>query len=130
MNRVIQPKANVRAKILMLLLEGLHGKEFVYQLSIFLGPSKATEDLDRDLTSSQQCGIKSVNYCGFLFCVFFLSIPFFFQIVFYKYLYVHMIWVSTNPYITHKEGINAFVNKDAFKYTYIRICDSLIESLL
>jgi hypothetical protein len=41
-------------------------------------------------------------------------------------LYVHVIWISTKPYITHMEGINAYVNKYAYKYTYIFICDSLI----
>jgi hypothetical protein len=41
-------------------------------------------------------------------------------------LHVHMIWISTKPYITHKERINACANKYAYKYTYICICDSLI----
>jgi hypothetical protein len=35
-----------------------------------------------------------------------------------------MIWISTKPYITHKEEINAYVNK----YAYICICDSSIIS--
>jgi hypothetical protein len=37
-----------------------------------------------------------------------------------------MIWISTKPCITHVEGINAYMNKCAYKYTYICICDSLI----
>jgi hypothetical protein len=37
-------------------------------------------------------------------------------------LYVHMIWISTKPYKTHMEGINTYVNKYAYKYTYICIC--------
>jgi hypothetical protein len=43
-------------------------------------------------------------------------------------LYVHMIWISTKPYVIHMEGINAYVNKNAYKYIYIYIYlfDSLI----
>jgi hypothetical protein len=39
-----------------------------------------------------------------------------------------MIWISTKLYITHMEGINAYVNKYAYRYTYsyICICDSPI----
>jgi hypothetical protein len=58
----------------------------------------------------------------FPFFLFFSNKLFFF----YNYVYVHMIWISTKPYITHMEKINAYVNKYAYKYTYICICDSLI----
>jgi hypothetical protein len=37
-----------------------------------------------------------------------------------------MIWISTKPYITPAEGMNAYVNKYTYKYTYICICNSLI----
>jgi hypothetical protein len=37
-----------------------------------------------------------------------------------------MIWISTKPCITHVEGINAYVNKYAYKYTYIRMCSFII----
>jgi hypothetical protein len=37
-----------------------------------------------------------------------------------------MIWKITKPCITHVEGIDAYMNKYAYKYTYICICDSLI----
>jgi hypothetical protein len=39
---------------------------------------------------------------------------------------VHMIWVSTKPCVIPAEGMNAYMNKFAYKYTYICICDSLI----
>jgi hypothetical protein len=58
------------------------------------------------------------------------AVAFFFlfssQVVFYNYFYVRMIWVSTKPCITPAEGMNAYKNKYAYKYTYIRICNSLI----
>jgi hypothetical protein len=34
-------------------------------------------------------------------------------------MYVHMIWISTKSYKTLMEGIKAYVNKHANKYTYI-----------
>jgi hypothetical protein len=34
-----------------------------------------------------------------------------------------MIWISTEPYITPVEGMNAYLNKYTCKYTYICICD-------
>jgi hypothetical protein len=72
------------------------------------------------LTSSQQSGIKSANPSPYslLLCFSFLSSS---QQVtfFYNYLYVHTICISTKPYKTHVEGINAYVNKHAYKYTYI-----------
>jgi hypothetical protein len=37
-----------------------------------------------------------------------------------------MVWVSTKPYVTQMEGINAYMNNYAYKYTYIYIFDSLI----
>jgi hypothetical protein len=49
---------------------------------------------------------------------------------------MHINWISTKPCITPAEGMNAYayVNKYAYKYTYICICESLIigkfESLL
>jgi hypothetical protein len=48
------------------------------------------------------------------------------KFLFYNYLYVHIIWISTIPYIKHMEGINSYVNKYAYKYTSICRCDSLI----
>jgi hypothetical protein len=44
---------------------------------------------------------------------------------FYNYLCVLMILISTKQYITHMEGINAYVNKYAYKYIYI--CIECIE---
>jgi hypothetical protein len=37
-----------------------------------------------------------------------------------------MIWISTKQSITPAEGLNAYMNKYAYKYTYICICDSFI----
>jgi hypothetical protein len=38
-----------------------------------------------------------------------------------------MIWIGTKPCITYEyvEGLNAYMKKYAYKYTYICICDSL-----
>jgi hypothetical protein len=47
-------------------------------------------------------------------------------LLFYNYFYVHMIWISTKPCMTPAEGMNAYINIYAYKYTYICICDSLI----
>jgi hypothetical protein len=49
--------------------------------------------------------------------------------LFYSYLYVHMIYISTKLYKTHMEGINAYVNNYAYKYTHICICVFLRLSL-
>jgi hypothetical protein len=57
-----------------------------------------------------------------------LLLRFFNRLFFYNYCYVHMIWISTKPCITQVEGINAHMNKYAYKYTYICIYDSLINS--
>jgi hypothetical protein len=41
-----------------------------------------------------------------------------------------MIWISTKPYVTHTEGINAYVNKYAYKYTYIDcLCGLVVRDL-
>jgi hypothetical protein len=39
---------------------------------------------------------------------------------------VHMIWINTKSCKTYVKGINAYMNKYAYKYAYICICDSLI----
>jgi hypothetical protein len=39
---------------------------------------------------------------------------------------MHIIWINTKPCITPVEGMNAYRDKYAYKYTYICICDSLI----
>jgi hypothetical protein len=116
--------------------------EFGYQLSICSG---AKENHGKPcsswpvaglsgckLTSSQQSGIKSAspNISPYLCCCGFFSFVFFSFLTsclfFYNYCYVHMIWISTKPCITHVEGINAYMNKYAYKYTYICICDFFI----
>jgi hypothetical protein len=45
-----------------------------------------------------------------------------------------MIWISTKPYITHVEGINAYVNNYAYKYTCMwffddRLCGLVVRVL-
>jgi hypothetical protein len=105
--------------------------EFGYQLSICFGTKENHGKLSSiwpvaglsryKLTSSQQSGIKSAspNISPFLHCFCFLS--FFKQVVFYNYCYVNVIWISTKTCITHVEGIKAYMNKYAYKYTYICI---------
>jgi hypothetical protein len=44
----------------------------------------------------------------------------------YKHLYLNIIWISTKSSITLAEGINTYMHKYAYRYTYICICDSLI----
>jgi hypothetical protein len=62
--------------------------------------------------------------------VFFSFFSFFPQhVIFYNHLYVHIIWISTKPYKTHMEGINAYGKKYAYKYTYICISVFLLLSL-
>jgi hypothetical protein len=96
------------------------------------------------LTSSQQSGIKSANpnispyssllYLSFLsfFFFFFISFSLFFLLTTsyfgFTILYVHMIWISTKPYKTLTEGLNAYVNKHTYKHTYIHpyLCFSSI----
>jgi hypothetical protein len=112
-----------------------------------LGPRKTAENLDGvgrsqdlpdanwPLASSPALNPRTLTLvpnlccCVFLFCFFFsfLFLSFFStSFFFYSYLSVHMIWISTKPYITHIEGINAYVKKYAYKYTYVFICDFLI----
>jgi hypothetical protein len=106
-----------------------------------LRPRKTTEHLDlvgrsQDLPDAKLLLVSSpalnprtltvdpnLCYCVFLFRFSFIFFPQ--QVVFYNYLYVHVIWISTKPYITHMEEINAYENKYAYKYTYICICVSL-----
>jgi hypothetical protein len=64
-----------------------------------------------------------------VFFLFFLLFSFSletFTSCFYKHFYVYIIWISTKPCITPAEGMNAYMHKYAYKYTYICICDSLI----
>jgi hypothetical protein len=83
-------------------------------------------------TSSQQSGIKSANpnISPFSLLLYFSFLVFFFfhnkLFCFYNYLYVHMIWISTKQYNPLMEGIKAYVNKHAYKHTYICICFSSI----
>jgi hypothetical protein len=60
--------------------------------------------------------------------LFFFPSIFFFENIccFYKHFYLYIIWVSTKLCITPAEGMNAYLHKCAYKYTYICICDSLI----
>jgi hypothetical protein len=58
-----------------------------------------------------------IELAGLFFSFFFV----FQQAVFYNYCYVHMIWMSTKLCTTYMEGINAYVNKYAYKYTYISV---------
>jgi hypothetical protein len=64
---------------------------------------------------------------SFVFFLFFSPTASYF--VFNNYLYVHMIWISTKPYKTYMKVMNAYVNKHAYKHTYICICVFLRLSL-
>jgi hypothetical protein len=112
-----------------------------------LGPRKTTENLDR-VSRSQDLPdtnwllasnlvlnpraltlIPNLCCCVFFSFYFFPFSPFFFLFLkscFYNHCYVHMIWISTKPCIAPAEGIIAYMNKYAYKYTYSCICDSLI----
>jgi hypothetical protein len=109
--------------------------EFVYQLSICSGTKEnygkplsswpVAGPSGCKLTSSQQSDIKSaspnISPC---LCSFFLFFLFFFpqQVAFfYNCFYVRTIWISTKPRITPAEGMNAYINKYAYKYTYISL---------
>jgi hypothetical protein len=129
----------------MLPLGGLHGKHAV-QRGIWVPTQHLLWDKGKprkplielagsrtfrmQLTSSQQSSIKSANpniscYCIFLFCCFFFFLSFFSffsqQVTYFvfNYLYVHIMWISNKPYKTLMEGIKAYVNKQAYKHTYI-----------
>jgi hypothetical protein len=114
-----------------------------------LGRRKTRENLDRVgrsqdlpdanwlLVSSPTLKPRTLTLISNLCCCVFLCFSFFSnKLFFYNYLYVHKIWISTKPYITHMEGINVYVNKYAYEYIYIYIyvcvcvcvcvCDSLI----
>jgi hypothetical protein len=51
----------------------------------------------------------SPNISLYLCCCFIQNIYKFF----YKYFYIHIIWISTKPCITPVEGMNASMNKYA-----------------
>jgi hypothetical protein len=110
--------------------------EFGYQLIIWSGTKEITENLDRVgrshylldanwlLASSPALNTRAltlVPICVFFF-LFFESI---YKLFFTKF-YLHLIWISTKPFITTAEGINAYRHKYAYNYTYICNCDSLI----
>jgi hypothetical protein len=96
-----------------------------------LEPRKTTENLDRVgrlqdlpdtnwlLASSPALNTQALTLVRICAVLFFTS-------CFYKYFYVRIIWISIKPCITPTEGINTYMNKYAYKYTYICICDSLI----
>jgi hypothetical protein len=78
------------------------------------------------LTSNQKYGINSASpnsgpclCCCFSFVFFFL---YFLTSCFFKHRYVHMILISIKPYITHVEGIDAYMNK----YIYIHIISVIL----
>jgi hypothetical protein len=121
--------------------------EFGYQLSICSGtkenhgkswsnwPVGGPSECNWLLTSSPALNPRTLTlvpnlcYCIVFFFSVFSLFSFFFTtnlFSFYNYLYVHMIWISTRPYKTHMEGINTYVNKHAYKHTYICICFSSI----
>jgi hypothetical protein len=79
----------------------------------------------RRKNSSPQSGSKyaSPNISPYLCCCFIKKT---FTSCFYKYLYVHIIWISTKPCTIAAEGMEAYINEYAYKYTYSCICDSLI----
>jgi hypothetical protein len=149
MNRLILPIVKVKSqthvsagrKFLMLPLRGLHGKHsaqhgiWVPTEHLFWDQGKPLSSCPVsgtsgcNLTSSHPSGIKSANpnfsslseLLGFHFLSF-LSLPTSCSLQ----LFV-CVWflVTPKPYIAHVEGINRYVNKDAYKYIYICICDSL-----
>jgi hypothetical protein len=149
MNRVVQPKVKVKSRSQVSVGRNLYcyywegcmwnmqcNMEFGYQLSICSGTK---ENLDRVirlqdrpvtnwlLASSPSGNIyASSNISPYLCCWFLSFILLFPHKFFYKYFYVRIIWIGTKPCITHAEGMNAYMNKCAYKYTYICICDSLI----
>jgi hypothetical protein len=82
------------------------------------------------LTSSQQSGMKyaSPNIIPYL-CFLFSFLSFFFENIcklLLQKLYLYIIWISTKPYVTSAEVMNAYIHNYAYKYTYIYNCNSLI----
>jgi hypothetical protein len=107
--------------------------EFGYQLSICSGTKENLDRVGRSqelqdaywlLASSPALNPQALTLVPICAINFFFCFVFFNKLFFYKYCYVHMIWISTKPCTTHVEGIKAYINKYAYKYTYI--CDSLI----
>jgi hypothetical protein len=118
-----------------------------YQINIFSGTNKNHERSSWPVAGPSECNwllasspalnprtltlVPTLCCCIFLLCFFHFSFFFYNNLFwFYNYLYVHMTWISTKPYKTHMEGINAYVNKHAYKGTYICICFSSIIAKL
>jgi hypothetical protein len=103
--------------------------EFGYQLSICSGTKENLDRVGRSqdlpnanwlLASSPALNPWALTLVPILCCCFLLfPAPPQPVIFFYNYLYMHMIWIGTKLYKTHMEGINAYVNNHAYKYTYL-----------
>jgi hypothetical protein len=131
MNRVVQPKVKVKSQF------ARSARWYLGTNSAFtLGPRKTTENLDwvgqsQDLPDANWLLASSpalntpaltlVPICAGFFPPFFFCTR-----CFNNYFYVCTILINTKPCITPAEGMNTYMNKYAYTYSYICICDSLI----